>query len=132
MMLAQASAGWLSDRIGRRAVAAPGLAVTALATAGLALVHSNAALLAAGAGLGLGWGLVRVGLDTAVVDTVPAESRGTALGFLYTCFDAGIGIGSFGLGIAAQQYGYAATFGLAAAWAVGALAGYLGLSPRRR
>jgi MFS family permease len=132
LMVAQAAAGWLSDRIGRRAVAAPGLVVTTLATLGLALARSNAALLAAGAGLGLGWGLVRAGLDAAVVDAVPAGSRGTAVGFLYTCFDAGVGIGAFGLGVAAQQYGYAAPFALAAAWAIIALAGYLGLSPRHK
>ena len=128
LMLAQALAGWLSDRIGRRAVAAPGLAVTALATVWLAMARSDAALLAAGAALGLSWGLVRGGLDAAVVDAVPAESRGTAIGLLYTCFDAGVGVGSFGLGVAAQQYGYATAFGLAAAWSAVALAFYIGLS----
>jgi MFS family permease len=131
LMPAQVLAGWLSDRIGRRAVAAPGLAVAALATAWLAVARSDAALLAAGAALGLSWGLVRVGLDTAVVDAVPAESRGTAIGLLYTCFDAGVGVGAFGLGVAAQQYGYATAFGLAAAWAAVALAAYLGLSRTR-
>jgi MFS family permease len=131
LMVTQSSAGWLSDRIGRRVVAAPGLVVTALATIGLALAHSNTALLAAGLGLGLGWGLVRAGLDTAVVDAVSTDNRGRAVGFLYTCFDTGIGIGAFGLGVVAQQYGYAAPFALAAAWAIVALAGYLGLSPRQ-
>ncbi len=130
MMACQAAAGWLSDRVGRRAVAVPGLIVTPLATAGLALARSNAALLAAGAGLGLSWGLTRAGLDTAVVDAVPAGARGTALGFLYTCFDAGIGVGAFGLGIVAQAQGYAAAFAAAAAWAAAALVGYLGKERR--
>jgi MFS family permease len=132
LMLAQVLAGWLSDRIGRRAVAAPGLAVAALATVWLAVAHSDATLLAAGATLGLSWGLVRGGLDAAVVDAVPAEGRGTAIGLLYTCFDAGVGVGSFGLGVAAQHYGYAAAFGLAAVWAAVALAAYLGLSRKQR
>jgi len=132
LMLAQVLAGWLSDRIGRRAVAAPGLAVAALATVWLAVAHSDATLLAAGATLGLSWGLVRGGLDAAVVDAVPAEGRGTAIGLLYTCFDAGVGVGSFGLGVAAQYYGYAAAFGLAAVWAAVALAAYLGLSRKQR
>ena len=125
MMAAQASAGWLSDRVGRRAVAAPGLAVAVVATAGLAMARTDAALLTAGAGLGLSWGLVRAGLDTAVVDAVPAEMRGTALGFLYTCFDIGVGAGSFGLGVVAQAQGYGAAFYVAAVWAGAALAGYL-------
>ena len=132
LMLAQVLAGWLSDRIGRRAVAAPGLALAALATAWLAVARSDAALLAAGAAFGLSWGLVRAGLDTAVVDAVSAASRGTAVGLLYTCFDAGVGVGAFGLGVVAQQYGYVTAFGLAAAWAVVALAAYLGLGHSQR
>ena len=132
LMLAQVLAGWLSDRIGRRTVAAPGLAVAALAAAWLAAAHSDASLLAAGAALGLSWGLVRGGLDAAVVDAVPAEGRGTAVGLLYACFDAGVGVGSFGLGVAAQRYGYATAFGLAAAWAAAALGLYIGLSRAQR
>jgi MFS family permease len=124
MMAAQAAGGWLSDRLGRRAVAIPGLVVSALAAWGIALAQTDGGLLAAGAGLGLSWGLVRSGLDTAVMDAVPARSRGTALGVLYTCFDAAIGIGSFGLGFVAQAQNYAAAFYVAALWAIVALIGY--------
>jgi MFS family permease len=124
MMAAQAIAGSLSDRLGRRAVAIPGLIVSIIAAAGVALAQTDAALLAAGAGLGLSWGLVRAGLDTAVMDAVAARARGTALGVLYTCFDAAIGIGSFGLGIVAQAQSYAAAFYVAAVWAFVALVGY--------
>jgi MFS family permease len=125
MMASQASAGWLSDRVGRRAVALPGMAVAGLASAGLALAWTDLALLASGAGLGLSWGLVRAGLDAGLVDSVPAEARGAAFAFLYTCFDAGIGAGSFGLGLLAQAQGYATAFYAAAVWAVVALAAYL-------
>lgn len=126
MMGAQASAGWLSDRIGRRAVAIPGMIVTVPAMVGLAMVRSDAALLAAGAGFGLSWGLARAGIDTTVVDAVSSEARGTAVGFLYTIFDLGVGVGSFGLGVVATQaQGYAAVFYAAALWALVALVGYL-------
>jgi MFS family permease len=131
VMVTQASAGWLSDRVGRRAVAIPGLASAVLATVGLTMARSDSALLVAGAGLGLSWGLVRASLDTTVVDSVPARQRGTALGFLYTCFDTGIGVGSFGLGLVAEAQGYVAAFYLAATWAVVALAGYMLWSQRR-
>jgi MFS family permease len=131
MMVTQAPAGWLSDRIGRRAVAVPGMVVAALAMAGLASAHTSIALLAAGAALGVSWGLLRAGLDTAVVDAVAPEARGTALALLYTCFDIGVGAGSFGLGIAAQERGYVAAFYVAAIWAVLALAGYLAWSQRK-
>jgi predicted MFS family arabinose efflux permease len=126
MMIVQAPAGWLSDRIGRRAVAAPGMGLAALAMVGLATARTDTALLAAGAGLGVSWGLVRAALDSAVVDSVPPAARGTALAFFYTGFDLGVGAGSFGLGVVAQAQGYAAAFYLAAAWAVATLAGYLG------
>jgi MFS family permease len=125
MMLAQASAGWLSDRVGRRAVALPGMVIVVLAMIGLATARTNTALLAAGASFGLGWGLTRAGLDTTVVDAVSAEARGTAVGFLYTMFDIGVGIGSFGLGFIAQTQGYIAVFYATAGWAAVALAGYL-------
>ena len=130
MMLAQASAGWLSDRVGRRAVAAPGMAVAVLAMAGLALAHSDAALLIAGAVFGLSWGLARAGIDTAVVEAVPTEARGTAVGFLYTMFDLGVGVGSFGLGVVAQAQSYAAAYFAAAIWALITLVGYLGWNRR--
>jgi MFS family permease len=122
---AQACAGWLSDRIGRRAVAIPGMVAAVLAAGLLGLAGSNVALLAAGVGLGLSWGLVRAGLDTAVVDAVPPRARGTALAVLYTLFDAGIGLGSFGLGLVAGAQGYAMAFYAAAAWALVILASYV-------
>jgi MFS family permease len=121
----QAAAGWLSDRVGRRAVALPGLLVTAVAMIGLTIARTDVALLAAGAGLGLSWGLVRAGLDAAVVDSVSPDSCGKALAVLYTCFDVGIGAGSFGLGLVAQATGYAAAFSAAAIWTMIAVAGFL-------
>jgi MFS family permease len=131
LMGAQALAGRLSDRISRRAAALPGLAIAGLSMAGLALVHSNAGLLASGAGLGLGWGLARTGLDSAVADASPLEARGAAFGFSYACFDLGVGTGSFALGVVAQGHGYAAAFALAALWAAGALAWYATGTRRR-
>ncbi len=132
MIVALASAGWLSDRIGRRAVAIPGMILVIPAMLGLATVHTDAALLAAGAGFGLSWGLTRAGIDTAVVDAVTPEARGTAIGLLYACFVVGVGVGSFGLGVFAQARGFAAVFYAAALWAAVALAGYLLWGKRNR
>lgn len=125
MMLSHSAAGWLSDRVGRRAIAVPGLALVVLAMGGLAMVRTDTTLLVAGTILGLSWGLARAGIDTAVVDAVSPALRGTAVGFLYACFDIGVGVGSFGLGVIAQAQGYAATFYAAAVWAALALAGFL-------
>ena len=124
MMVAQASAGALSDRIGRRAVAVPGMILVALAMAGLAMARSDGALVAAGALFGLSWGLTRAGLDTSVVESVLPQTRGIALGLLYTCFDIGVGAGSYGLGVLAVGREYGAVFWGAMVWAVLALVGY--------
>jgi MFS family permease len=125
MMAAQAAAGWLSDRVGRRAVVVPGLLTAALAMAGLGRAQTDVGLLAAGAGLGLSWGLVRAGLDAAVVNAVPQQVRGTALALFYTCFDIGVGAGSFGLGLIAQELGFPSAFYVSVGWAVVALAAYV-------
>lgn len=125
MMIAQACAGWLSDRIGRRAVAVPGMVLVVLAMVSLALAAREASLLVAGALFGLSWGLARAGVDTAVVDAVPTEARGTAVGFLYLCFDVGVGVGSFGLGVLAQAFGFSAAFYAAASWATVTLVAYV-------
>lgn len=132
MMLAQAAAGWLSDRVGRRAVAIPGLLLVVPAMAGLALARTDAALLTAGVIFGLGWGLARAGLDTSVVEAVTAEARGSAVGILYASFDIGVGAGSFGLGLVAQVWSYAAAFYAASSWAVVALVGYVGWGRPKR
>jgi len=131
MMLAQVSAGWLSDRVGRRAVAVPGLVIAVLAMISLAGARTDTALVAAGAVFGLAWGLARAGIDTAVVDAVSPETRGTAVSFLYTCFDIGVAAGSFGLGIVAQAQSYTAAFYAAAIWGSVALAGYFAWGRRK-
>jgi MFS family permease len=125
MITSQSSAGWLSDRVGRRAVAVPGLAIVMLAMVGLSMAGTDTGLLAAGALFGLSWGLARAGIDTAVVDAVVPDMRGSAIGFLYTCFDMGVGMGSFGLGVIAQAGGYPAALYTSAIWAAVALAGYV-------
>jgi predicted MFS family arabinose efflux permease len=107
------------------------MAAAALAALGLVLARSDVALLAAGAGLGLSWGLVRAALDTTVIESVSRNARGAAVGVLYTVFDAGIGVGSYGLGLLADARGYAAAFWAAAAWAFIVLAGYLAARERK-
>jgi MFS family permease len=131
MMVAQASAGVLSDRIGRRAVAMPGMIFVVVSMVGLAMARSDGALVATGTLFGLSWGLTRAGIDTTVVESVLPQARGVAIGLLYTCFDIGVGAGSYGLGVLAVGRDYGAVFWGAALWAILALLGY-GVWGRRR
>jgi MFS family permease len=110
IMLAQPMAGWLADRIGRRRVILPGLAITALATVVLSLDGSVWVFILAGAVYGIGGGLARGGIDPLVQDSVPRALRGTAAAVQYTSFDFWIGVGSYPIGVLANAIGYATTF----------------------
>jgi MFS family permease len=110
LLLAQPASGWLSDRLGRRGVILPGLAITSLATVILALDGSLWVFAFAGIVFGLGGGLVRGGVDALVQDSVPSTLRGTAAAVQYTSFDFWIGLGSYPFGLLANAVGYAVTF----------------------
>jgi MFS family permease len=110
LLLAQPASGWLSDRLGRRGVILPGLAITSLATVVLSLDGSLWAFALAGIVFGLGGGLVRGGVDALVQDSVPPTLRGTAAAVQYTSFDFWIGLGSYPVGLLANAVGYAVTF----------------------
>lgn len=60
-------------------------------------------------------------LNTALLDTVPEESRGTAFGTFMFAFDAGIGLGSWFLGYLIGTYSYQL------GWSVGAFFMTLGI-----
>jgi MFS family permease len=102
----RSAAGRLSDRFGRVTVILPLFAVLALGYMGLNWTYSFAMLLAMAAIQGVGFGGVRVGMETMVVDAAPAKLRGTAYGFLYFCFDSGIAVGSILTGILATFTGF--------------------------
>lgn len=90
------------------------------ATAGLALLaflpggtvrHAAAALL-----YGAGYSMMHTLINAKLLESADAQRRGSAFGALLFAFDAGIGLGSFGLGWVIGSYGYRA------GWALGALA----------
>ena len=116
-------AGWLSDRLGRRAVVAPALGISAASLAVLALAGSQRAFLGAAALYGVGFGAAQPVLLAMTADRAAPEERGRAMGTLYTAWEIGISGGSMLLGLCATTLGYAATWGTAAAIAgLGALA----------
>jgi MFS family permease len=110
--------GWLPDRfgsvpcvIGAGISEAAGLVVIALApSVGLALVGAI--------GMGVGFSLLFPALALLVVNRVPDQRRGVAMGTFTAFFDLGMGIGSPLAGAAAAVGGYEAAFLLAAACAL--------------
>jgi MFS family permease len=126
---ARGPAGRLSDRFGRRPVAASGLALAALALVVLALGEGALGLALSGALYGLAGGIAQPALMAWCVDVVAAADRGRALGTFFTALELGIAIGAMSSGLAIARWGFVATF-LAAAGVALAGAG-LALARRR-
>ena len=115
-------AGRLSDRIGRRPVAAAGLSCAALAMVLLALSYGVWGLAAAGGVYGLAYGITQPALIAWSVDSVPEGERGRAVGTYHTAFELGIVIGATLAGLVIARWGNAATFlGTAAVAGAGAI-----------
>jgi len=102
----RAIAGNLSDRFGRLAVILPMLGILAFSLLGLNWTHGFGALILMAVLQGIGFGGARVGTETMVVDSAPADLRGTSLSLLYFCFDLGIGVSGVAIGAVAALWGY--------------------------
>jgi MFS family permease len=114
MLLSRPIAGTLSDRMGRIAVAAPGLGVIAAGLGVLAFSGQWWALIVSAVLLGLGIGTVQPALMALMIDMTTVHERGGAMSTFGIGMDAGIGIGSIVLGMVIESYGYGPAFGLAA------------------
>jgi MFS family permease len=111
--------GWLPDRygsipcaIGAAVSESAGLvAIASAQTLGTALVGAFA--------MGAGFSLLFPSLALVVINRVPEERRGAAMGTFTAFFDVGVGIGSPIAGVAAAIGGYEAAFLIAAGFALG-------------
>lgn len=121
VVLTRLVAGNLPDRVGpaRVAIAAALTEAAGLVTIGVAT--SLPIALVGALAMGAAFSLLYPSLSLIVVNQVPANRRGAALGTFTACFDAGIGLGAPLAGVAASLSGYegafllGATGGLAAA-----------------
>ena len=112
--------GRLPDRVGARPSA---IAAGCAEAAGLALLAASTAWWLALAGavvMGWGFSLLYPALALFVVNRVPDERRGAALGAFTAFFDLGVGLGGPLAGAVAALGGYAAAFWVASALAVAA------------
>jgi MFS family permease len=119
-----AVAGTLADRLGRRRLMLAGLAVFSMASALCALAPTLPLLIAARALQGLGAALMMALATALVADTVPAERRGHAMGWLGSASAVGTALGPALGGALTGAFGWRSIFavlvpfGLAAAWLV--------------
>jgi MFS family permease len=125
-------AGELADRIGRRAVVAPALALAAASLFWLGLAGSPTALVGAAALYGLGFGAGQPALLAMTADRARAEERGRAMGTFYTAWELGISGGSIVLGLVAARFGFPAMWWTGAALAAAGAGAALRDVRRRR
>jgi len=105
----------LADRHGRLQIALPGLFMNTLGLATLALFRSAFAAYLAVAIFGIGFALLFPALMAFTADRVAESQRGSAMTTFTMFFDFGALIGTYVVGLIADNLGFGAGFGLPAA-----------------
>lgn len=108
--------GPLSDRLGRKAVAAPAALSVALGLVLLMRMNGYLTMGVAGALIGIGFATAHTVMLAMVVDKTTARERSQAVSFYANAFDLGSAVGSMGLGSVAK-HSYSALWGVMAAFA---------------
>ena len=109
-ILSRVLVGRLSDRMERRKIILPFMAILAVAVFLLPFLKSLWLLAIIGALFGLGFGAFMPTLNALVVDYTPPHERGNVLGFFTASMDVGITTGSMLLGFAGDLFGYPIMF----------------------
>jgi MFS family permease len=115
MLLSRPVSGRLSDRVGRIAVAGPGMVFIGAGLGLLAFSGQWWSLALSAVILGVGLGAAMPALMALMIDLVEPAERGGAMSTFGIGMDVGIGIGSVVQGMVAEAYGFEAAFGLTAA-----------------
>ncbi len=113
----------LADRHGRLKIALPGLVFNTLGLATLALLHAPVAAYLAVATYGVGFALLFPALMAFTADRVPESQRGSAMTTFTMFFDFGAVVGTYVVGVLAENFGFGAAFGLPALMCAVATAG---------
>jgi MFS family permease len=114
VVLTRLFAGDLPDRVGPARVATAAALVEAVGLATIGLAHSLPVAIAGSLAMGAAFSLLYPSLSLLVVERVPENRRGAALGTFTAFFDAGVGIGAPLAGIAAALSDYQGAFLLSA------------------
>ncbi|MBK9032354.1 MAG: MFS transporter [Myxococcales bacterium] len=127
---ARLALGTLSDRLGRRAVAAPALIGHGAALVGMAFLGARWHLIAIGGLYGLCHGVYYPTLQALVVERAGGR-KSAAIAWSTFAFGVGLVTAAFGLGPVARAWGYPAIYWIAAG-AGAVAAAVLATSPDRR
>lgn len=122
--------GGLPDRYGPAHCAAVAGLVEAAGLLTIAAAQSLVVVLIGAVAMGAAFSTLFPSLALLVVNRVPEERRGVAMGTFTAFFDLGVGLGAPIAGVAASLGGYGTSFAIAAAAAVGTAAWALVLGRR--
>ncbi len=117
--------GRLSDRIGRKPLLIAGLALSGISTAALGLTHSLPVFFIEALVAGAASGVYNSPQQAAVADIIGKARGGTAIAAFQMMSDFGSIVGSFGVGLIAQQLSYGWAFGISGAILVVASIGWM-------
>ncbi len=110
LVLSRVVSGKIYDRRGPDYAVLPGFLLYLLGLLALGFA-GGPVLFYAGAGLiGFGYGAIQPSVQALVIGAVPAKRRGAATATYFIAMDAGIGLGSFILGLVAGWWGYRSIF----------------------
>jgi MFS family permease len=104
----------LADRHGRIAVALPGIAGASIGLALLSLIQEPVSAYLGVAIYSAGFAVLFPALLALAADRVQDHERGAALATFTVCFDIGGGVGTYLVGLIADNYGFGAAYGLPA------------------
>ncbi len=123
--------GRLSDRVGRRPLLITGLVLAGVATGVLGMAPSLALFFAGALVAGMATGLFGAPQQAAVADVIGRSRGGGAVATYQMMSDVGSIVGSFGVGLIAQQLSYSWSFAVSGAILLLAAVGWL-LAPETR
>ena len=112
--------GWLPDRFGGMRCAIGAGLLEAVGLVVIALAQSLPVAALGAIAVGGAFSLIFPSLVLLVMDRVPSDRRGIAMGTFTACFDLGVGVGAPIAGVAAALGGYGSSFAVAALGAVAA------------
>jgi predicted MFS family arabinose efflux permease len=104
-LLVRVPVGRVSDRLGRRWVALVGMLLLAATFVVWNLVSSEVAFFGLAGLFGVATVGTRMVFDVLVIDHVIPTHRGRASAIAIACFDIGVGVGSFGVGLVISAAG---------------------------
>jgi MFS family permease len=120
ILLSRFFLGGLPDRIPPAYTFYGGIVLMAIGLVLIASGPAGALAVASGAILGLGFSFPWSAVATTVLRDIPADERGSAVGFLSAFYDLFVGLSSFAAGFIAGHYGYPAAFLMSAVALLGA------------